>query len=315
MINAVENLPRDLRMLRFEIERNLAASAKAYYRIGITEYLNAEARMWESYQAAVGNLAIAIELILKAFVARNCFRKLYVGLPDELDIVLSQTEMPPPSVSLRPFEDALRSFEQKTIELNQAIAIYEICFPDKKLELHSYFNFLATTRNVSVHGALPDFQRYDLTRVSYLAISLIKHLEEQKILTEPADLALKTKVSRSRFDRERVERVSKKIKAARQIAKRLTGKRNAVFSNPNDFEELVISCPICSTDIVTSGYTEENIVSEDDASLTYFLSEFRCAECGLEIDDPRDLRLAGLSETHDRTHQWDEWCRQNADWI
>lgn len=307
-----EKLPRDFRLLRLEIERNLAASARAYYRIGIAEYLNAEARMWESYQAAVGNLAIAIELMLKAFVARNCFRKLYAGLPDELDIFLSHTGTPP-SVSIRPFEDALRSFEQKTIDLNQAIAIYEIYFPDKKLELHSYFNFLANTRNVSVHGALPDFQRHDLTRVSYLAISLIKHLEEQKILTEPADLAAKTNDILRRFDRERVERVTKKIKEARQIAKRLTGKRNAIFTNPNNFEELVLSCPICGTEIVTSGYTEEKIVSEDDAFLTYFLNEFHCTECGLEIDDPRDLRLAGLSETHDRTDQWDEWCRQHAD--
>ena len=306
-------LPRDLRQLKFEIETNLAASAKAYYRIGITEYLNAEARMWESYQAAVGNLAVAIELMLKAFVARHCFRKLYAGLPDELDLFLSQTETPPPSVSLRPFEDALRSFEQKTIDLNQAITIYEIYFPDKKLELHSYFNFLATTRNVSVHGALPDFQRHNLNRVSYLAISVIKHLEEQKILTEPADLALKTKDILMGFDRERVECVTKKIKEARQIAKRLTGKRNAVFTNPHNFEELVLPCPICGTEIVTSGYTEDKIVSEDDASLTYFLNGFHCTECALEIDDPRDLRLAGLSETYDRTDQWDEWCRQYAD--
>jgi len=134
-----EKLPRDLRLLTLEIERNLAAAATAYYRIGIAEYLNAEARMWESYQAAVGNLAIAIELMLKAFVVRNCFRKLYVGLPDELDIFLSETETPPGSVSLRPFEDALKSFDQKTIDLNQAIAIYEIYFPSKKLELHSHF--------------------------------------------------------------------------------------------------------------------------------------------------------------------------------
>jgi hypothetical protein len=306
-------LPRDLRQLKFEIETNLATSAKAYYRIGIAEYLNAESRMWETYQAAVGNLAIAIELMLKAFVARNCFRKLYVGLPDELDIFLSHTETPPPSVSLRPFEDALRSFEQKTIDLNQAIAIYEIYFPEKKIELHSYFNFLATTRNVSVHGALPDFQRYDLTRVSYLAIGLIKHLEEQKILTEPVDLALKTDDILKGFDRERVERVTKKIKQAKQVARRLTGKRNAIFTNPNNFEELVVPCPICSTEIITSGYTEDRIESEDDAFLTYFLNGFHCTECGLEIDDPRDLRSAGLLETYDRTDQWDEWCRQYAD--
>jgi hypothetical protein len=308
-----QKLPRDLLLLRFEIETNLAASARAYYRIGITEYLNAEARMWESYQAAVGNLAVAIELMLKAFVARSCFRKLYVALPDELDIFLSQTDTPPASVSLRPFEDALRSFDQKTIDLNQAISIYEIYFPDRKAELHSYLAFLAATRNVSVHAALPDFQRHDLNRVSYLAISIMKHLEKQKILVEPADLALKTQDILKRFDRERIERVTKKIKTARHNAKRLTGKRNAIFTNPHNFDELVIPCPICGTEIITSGYTEEKIVAEDDASLTYFLSEFHCTECGLEIDDPRDLRLAGLSATHDRSDQWDEWCRQYAD--
>jgi hypothetical protein len=54
-------------------------------------------------------------------------------------------------------------------------------------------------------------------------------------------------------------------------------------------------------------------VAEDDASLTYFLNQFHCTECRLEIDDPRDLRLVALSETHDRTDQWDEWCRQYAD--
>lgn len=306
-------LPRDLRQLKFEIETNLATSAKAYYRIGIAEYLNAESRMWETYQAAVGNLAIAIELMLKAFVARNCFRKLYAGLPDELDIYLLQTETPPPSVSLRPFEDALRSFEQKTIDLNQAISIYEIYFPEKKADLHSYFTFLAATRNTSVHAALPDFQRYDLARVSYLAINLIKHLEKEKVLSEPVELVSKTKDILRLFDHERVGRVTKKVKEARQVARKLTGKRNAIFVNPADFEELVLPCPICSTEIVTSGYTEDKIVSEDDASLTYFLNGFHCTECGLEIDDPRDLRLAGLSETYNRTDQWDEWCRQYAD--
>jgi hypothetical protein len=86
-----------------------------------------------------------------------------------------------------------------------------------------------------------------------------------------------------------------------------------MFIDPANFEELVLPCPICSTDIITTGYTEQNIQSEEDCSLTYYLNGFNCTECGLEIDDSRDLRLVGLSEAHDRTDQWDEWCRQNAD--
>ena len=174
--------------------------------------------------------------------------------------------------------------------------------------------FLASTRNTSVHAALPDFQRFDLSRVSYLAIKLMKHLEKGKVLSEPVLLQLKTTEVLKRFDRERVELVTKKIREARRTAKSLTGKRNAVFIDPADFDSLVLPCPICSTEIITSGYTEEEILSEDDASLTYFLNGFHCTECGLEIDDPRDLPLVGLSETHDRTAQWDRWREQNADW-
>lgn len=136
-----ESLPYELHILQSEIQRNLAASAAAYYRIGITEYLNTQRKTWENYQAAVGNLAVSVELMLKGFVARKCFRKLYVNLPDELDIFLLETPNAPQSIAFRPFENALRTFELKTIDLDRAIAIYGIYFPKEKAELHSYFAF------------------------------------------------------------------------------------------------------------------------------------------------------------------------------
>lgn len=132
-------------------------------------------------------------------------------------------------------------------------------------------------------------------------------------MSEPAILALKTAKILKQFDKERVERVTKKIRDARQNAKKLKGKRTAIFANPNNFEEFVVPCPICGTEIVTSGYTELKVLAEDDIFLTYFLNGFHCTECGLILDDPRDLRPAGLQETYDRTDQWDEWHRQYAD--
>ncbi len=251
--------------------------------------------------------------MLKAFVARNCFRKLYAALPNELDIFLLQTDDAPASISLRPFEDALRSFELKTIDLGQAISIYEIYFPEQKAELHSYFGFLATTRNISVHAALPDFQRFDLARVSYLAIKLMKHLTGLEILSEPADLTVKTAAILAGFDLERVDRVTKLIEAARAKAKKLRGKRQAIFNDPADFDSLVLPCPICETDVITSGYTEESGTSEEDAALTYTVTAFECEHCELQISDARDLRLVGMIEARDRSDHWDYWSRLNAE--
>jgi hypothetical protein len=56
-----ETLPYELHVLQLEIQRNLAASAAAYYRIGIVEYLSTQRKTWENYQAAVGNLAVSID--------------------------------------------------------------------------------------------------------------------------------------------------------------------------------------------------------------------------------------------------------------
>jgi hypothetical protein len=65
------------------------------------EYLSTHQTAWENYQAALGNLAIAIELMLKAFVAKRCFRRLFVGLPDELDVLQTEDTRPPKSIAWR----------------------------------------------------------------------------------------------------------------------------------------------------------------------------------------------------------------------
>jgi len=309
-----ERIPFELHLLQSEIQRNLSASAAAYFRIGIGEYLNTERKTWENYQAAVGNLAISIELMLKAFVAHKCFRKLYVSLPDELDIFLSDTSQAPKSIVFCPFENALRTFEFKTIDLDRAIALYGIYFPKEKSELHSYFAFLSATRNVSVHAALPDFQRFDLARVSYLAIKLMQHLAKEGVIFEPSHLRPQTNQILKQFDRERIERVTVVIKRARENAKRLTGTKSSIIVDPDDFRCLAIPCPICGSDVYVSGETENDTRSEDEPSLTFHPDSFACEECGLEIPDARDFGLVGLDEVYDRSDRFNEWCQQYAEW-
>lgn len=310
-----DNVLTELKELKSEIARNLAASAVAYYRVGVAEFLRVERQAWTTYQAAVGNLAIAIELMLKAFVASRCFRKLYVGVPEELDVVL-RCEKPPSVFSLRPFENALRSFEYKTIELDQAVNIYWIYFPEQKTDLHSYFSLLSTTRNISVHGALAEFQRFDLGRVSYLAIKLMQHLQHEKILFEPMDIRTKSKKIVARFDQQRVERVKNKIREAKIAAKKLTGNKLSIVLAPDDLEGMALPCPICGSDVYVTGYTSPDDTGEEgSSSLSFHPDGFLCEECGLEITDSRDFPLVGLEELIDRSDDWDEWCKQNAESV
>lgn len=303
-------------LLKSELQRNLVSSATAYYRIGINEYLSTHQTTWENYQAAVGNLAIAIELMLKAFVAGRCFRKLFVGLPDELDLLLAQDTTPPKSIAWRRFETALRSFELKTIELDQAIGLYYIYFPEQKTGLRSYFAFLAATRNTSVHAALPGFQRYDLARVSFLAVKVMRHLQDEKVLVEPRVLQPKTEEIVKQFDHDRVERVMKKIKEGKEACKKLTHEKAAIHVSSSDFDLYVIECPICGSDTVASGQTEFNTTYDDNGDhprpvLTFLPDELHCEDCGLEIDDSRDFSLVGLDEAYDRSDDLDKWAAQS----
>jgi hypothetical protein len=283
--------------------------------LGSIEYLSTHQSTWENYQAAVGNLAIAIELMLKAFVANRCFRKLFLGLPDELDILLAEETRPPKSITWHRFETGLRLFDFKTIELDQAVGLYYIYFPEQKTELRSYFTFLAATRNMSVHAALPGFQRYDLARVSYLAVKVMRHLQGENVLLEPRILQSKTEEIVKQFDHDRVERVTKAIREAREASKKLTQEKASIHVSSSDFEQHVITCPICGSDTVACGETEFEATGERDdpaPSLTFILDEFHCEDCGLKIDDRRDFSLAGLDYTYDRSEHLDEWARQNG---
>jgi hypothetical protein len=304
----------DVAHLKNEIQRNLVSSATAYYRIGINEYLSTHQTTWENYQAAVGNLAISVEMMLKAFVANRCFRKLFLGLPDELDILLAEETRPPKSIAWRRFETALRLFEFKTIELDQAISLYYIYFPEQKTELRSYFTFLAATRNMSVHAALPGFQRYDLARVSYLAVKVMRHLQDEKVLLEPRILQPKTEEIVKQFDHDRVERVTKAIREAKEASKKLTHKKALIHISSSDFDQYVIRCPICDSDTVASGETEFEVTGDDNpvAFLTFLPNEFHCEDCGLKIDDQRDFSLAGLEYTYDRSDDLDAWAKKEG---
>jgi hypothetical protein len=89
------------------------------------------------------------------------------------------------------FEAALRSFELKTIELDQAIGLYYIYFPEQKTGLRSYFTSGGYTKHERRRGhfRIPALR---LNPVSYLAVKVMHHLQDEKVLVEPLILQEKT---------------------------------------------------------------------------------------------------------------------------
>lgn len=68
--------------LRDGVAINLRFSSKSYYDIGMTVFHQSRMGGWVDFQPAIGNIAISVELMLKAVVAQKALRMLYSNLPD-----------------------------------------------------------------------------------------------------------------------------------------------------------------------------------------------------------------------------------------
>ena len=76
-------------MFRNEIKNKLAETASGYLKIGVERFHNTISQNYESFQPALGNLSISIELMLKTLIAEKAFSFLYTNLPLELQVKLN----------------------------------------------------------------------------------------------------------------------------------------------------------------------------------------------------------------------------------
>ena len=162
--------------LRDEIAAQLESAAVSYLKTGLAVFHQSDKTSWQNYQPAVGNLSTAVELLLKTMIGRKTFRYLYTDLPLEAQVYLSYPETLPDASAFRRFAIDLKSFKYKTPELDQCISVFYALFPDHRAEFRPYLGLLAQARNRSIHASLPTFQKYDLYRVTYLALKLFQFL-------------------------------------------------------------------------------------------------------------------------------------------
>lgn len=299
--------------LQTEISDQLQQAAVAYLKTGLSLFHVARKSSSPSYQPAVGNLCIAVELLLKTLIARKAFRFLYADIPQEAQVYLSHPETVPDAAAFRHYAIDLKGFKYKTPELGPCISLFYTFFPAYKPEFRPYLSLLSKVRNTSVHAALPAFQTYDLYRVAYTALKLFQHLEGHGVLSEWAYMLTgDDKEFLSEYDAERIERVEKAVEAAKKKTKTLEH-LGASVSVDGSWEVFTTVCPVCGSEGLLFGATEPHGSSEEDVSLDFDADSFECDDCGLKLHDIEELNIAGMDTVYDRNNDWDEWMQAESD--
>jgi len=231
--------------IRKHLQVELAKSARDYLKIGLSLYHD---RRSIGIQAPIGNLGIAIELMIKTYIAKNNPLLLFQGLPTELKVLFTCPDSSIKSFHWRRFDIDLRSFLYKTIE------VWAYC-PTKK-------------------------------DISFL----------------------------SSFDMERAERVRKTIEAAKVKSKEL--KHDISLTSAEGWDEYNTECPICDSEGILTGNSDFHVLGEDETNFEIFLDfsadSFYCSECGLVLNDYKELELAGMDISYDRSSELDEWFEEHG---
>ena len=300
---------KDVDNLRDEVAMNLRFSAKSYYTIGIHVFHESRLKGWVDFQPAIGNLAISVELILKALVAQKALRMLYSNLPDEAQLLLCYPESLTIEHNSISYLSDMKSFSFKAIELEKAVSLFYYFYPDLKPEFKQFFTALSAIRNVSVHASVPDFQRYELDRIAYFSTRLFIKITELKVFTYFAfSIEKKTENFMKFYEDEKVKKVKAALDKARAVVK--TGKLSEPSYYTEDWESMGAQCPICENTALYYGDTEESS-DEDGIQLTFQCERFSCDACELELEDYEELELAGMEITLDRENDVDKWIEEN----
>ncbi len=296
-----------------EIVRDLARAAAGYGQAGLA-IVHKTTGHSNIPQVAIGNLSIAIELLLKAFIAKQSLLLFFKNLPLELRCVLAAPEAMPRSFHSVPFEVELKASTFKSLELDEAIATFGVFSPEFKKQFGSHLRFLSNHRNICVHAVHPDYREYEVDRTTFLFLSLVEFLRQKD--TELAswiflDNEEKNMEFLKRFDEERLNRVHQKIEAAKQKAKQV---EKVMLYDPEEWDSYPVECPVCSSCAILWGETTAEPDYDRDyvpcGVCLYFIGEtFECEHCGLSLDDYDEMKIAGVDAEYDRSDESDRWER------
>ncbi len=301
--------------LQKNYQKELGQAALDYLKTGLSLF-HQYRRMsdYTSPQAALGNLAIATELMLKTFIASKSLALLFKGFPLELRVLWLCPDHLPESFSWRPFDIDVRSARTDAIELGECISVFFLFFPELKQSLEGHFKLLTAYRNASVHLILPSFHRYELQRTAYVALQVHDSIQKTKTLGPVGHHhSNEDKRFLATFKEEQIKSVKQRIDDAKTKSKRLTGRESEdILSQVDYWENYVIRCPICGNNSLLAGDTESRTLADGGEGLDFSPYSFICDACGLELNDTNEMTLAGIPTYIDRSDEYEEYLRDQA---
>lgn len=300
-----------------EISYHLKWAASGYAKSGMAHMFGSNGFV-QNTQAAFGNLAIAIELYLKSFIAKQSLILLYKNLPKELQCALLSPTMMPESFRSGIYEIEIKSSIYRQIELDEAISTFNVFFPEFKKKFNSYLKNLCRHRNVSVHAVYPDYLEYECQRIAYLFLNLVKQIEKSEIdFKYHYHWCNDEKITNflKQFNEKLISIVHEKIEQAKKKAKNIDEKYHL---EPEEWDWYPCQCPVCGSDGYFTGETEldsdSHAESWSDVGLLFLPESFNCEECGLHLEDYDEMMIAGMdTDKIDRSDEMNKWVEDFRD--
>ena len=290
-----------------ELSKPLAAAAGVYLETGLGLFHRSKPAEMGKSQAAIGNLALGIDLAIKALLVRTDPALAFKDLPIEARTMLAAGSAAK-GFNGRPYELDLKDFSFEPVGTEDAVRAFYVFFPERKQMLRPYFKLLHELRSLSLQTTLGAVKPDELPRIAYLALSAValisKHLELYRITD--ADTAFLR-----RYESDRADRVRTRLEAAREKTKTL--KVDITFNDPSPpegWEAFDARCPACKNWAFLSGTTDircEKKAGKEEESLDFFADTFDCDACGLLLDDMEELKLADIPIVYDRSEDLPKW--------
>jgi len=307
---------QEINQLKSEISSQLRSSAISYLKMAKEHFHRTSSKNWYDFQGIIGAFCISIELILKSTIAHFSLRDLYVDLPKEAKLYLSNFEIVPDAKSFNKYKLDLKLFHYKTMEFDACVGCFYVIYPELKQFYRPYFKYITKIRNLSVHAALPNFQRYDLLRIAFVAIKLFKELKEKELIPRYNIIEHeKDEKFLSEYNDDQIKHVQKKIEQARANVKSMDYYWTMRLSTDVHWDYFQYDCPICDSEADLYGTTDLEVGEEYDGQadmyLQFFADGFECTECGLVLEDVNELQLAGIEIVHERDSDLEKWLKEH----
>jgi len=302
--------------LKTKFSEQFGRTAQEYLTMGLDLFHRYREKETEFAQAAVGNMIVGTELLIKSFLAHRNLSNIFSSMPQEVRMFLANPDKVPRFFKWRNVAVDVHSDLVTPLNFDESADSFYVFFPHMKQLILPYAAILSRLRQASLHSIIPMLNSYELGRVGYAVLTIAETINNEDSfpykwykITENDTLFLR------RFEEDRVERVKLALTRAKQTAREGIGESfHAVVAL--DWRTYEAICPVCRASGLLNGYTELAIAEDDHGpypTLDFFAVSFRCDDCRLTLHDCEEIKLAGMNSLYDRSGDIDKWFRDHGD--